>query len=1585
MHDPSLISELFQVKTADYRPPIDSRVFFIDQGLPPFTLRTAYAMLEDSQVKLGTAIRIAPLLLPRIRLTGDPQIVQFVRETLTDIWQRDIQDIISGLWYGVAGGELVYKQDQRTGQVRLKNFKPMYPGDLTLLHNGNKPVGLKITPGGAARNLGTSSYRDSVGTQDSVLRGMKSFVFINRPLFGEWLGRSDLSGAYNPWLEKADWKGAKHSRKLWFYKNAFGGGIIFHPPGTYDHVLPDGTTRRIPYRDLARQAITQAENGAVYAFEMVLHPETKEPLWKIEPPTINGDGTGLIEYVKELDLEIMRGLGIPDDVVSQDSGTGSFAGRTIPLQAFFLSMTTTLREIFDAIREQIVDPLVRLNFGKGAEDRYDVQAVLVDTEALMPTTPSQKNPQAGGQGISDSSGVMQVGDGKASFETNGQQSTQFSDSAGNPIRQDDFRPGVDDRRPEYTIPVEPEQFSFDETKHRRAPKGGITVGGTFFPGGKFIPKAAIANASPQERHALYAADRKAAGKPSFPIHRPEVTWENAKTVHNALVRQGLDPAQIKAEFAAWRKQRKELIGSYQSGKRQKPTVEQEAAAFKRYLDVKSPYFKQWFGDWQADPANASKAIDPATGEPDETHPFSQVVGEDGKPQIVYHGTTHNFDAFDPKKANYINHLGQGFYFSSNLLDSQKNYGHDDGPDIRNRISELAESITDNLSNGGDWSDYLTEEEAMDYADGEELDDVDWSSMAEDIARAKLAGDTPQVIPFYLNLRNPVTLKADSYKDNTGGTYYSYDYPSPPDDDDGDWEPEIDQNQPGAKLLQAIRTVAAGYTKEGYDPLDGEALASEVEQHMLDYGGISAFQLHRLLSNSDEGMYAAFDYDAAPSDPTGRGLGGQMAFGQLMNDIFREMGHDGVIYNDAHDYFPNMVSEGTRHYIAFHPEQIKSLDNQGTYNPQEKRYRMSRDFDESEHPRQPAGSAKGGQFAKYKFGQRIPADEATRLVQSVRAGDSRSKNQGRATHERNLGDMVYSKLPTNYLDGISDPDYGNMTGWLRATTNADRVASYVEDKPDAPIHVTLNRKGNVAFSDGAHRLLAAIDRGDKEIDALMPPELHERIHGKQDDSSSGNFQVRQWASQHFADPAHAEAFTKWFGDSKVVNEKGEPLVVYHGTGYGSDFDEFNPHTPQSVFMLDGQEIQRADGDALGPDSTGSPEKYHYGALSDALTLGVDKALAFRTDEAERSRKWREEQGRSGTSPDTERHLKDLKRLAGKRIEKQDVVRPSGDGTWFTPSLNYSFTSREGVGGQGAVKPVYLSIKNPVYLNGAEIESAGRSWQIEKYRAQGYDGAIFAPYKDDLAKDGWSGATQIVIFDSNQAKSATGNQGTFDPNNPKITMSRDADDTKGHWVTIGAKHDGEDFKGGTPVYIEGGKITKGPKALMGRSMEHLTAQTAKAKRKDAVKQAAERHEVDAEELDRMIDSVHAELTYLHNEHESIKEHARKLSGLTAGKLAALENSGLDKASVPNFDQYVEELQAAYPGHIDSKDPESSVWELIREGRQHPPAKYSKTVVDAAAERLKSSKTDGEPVEFPYDAQWDAPPDYTIVDDEVIPFAE
>jgi hypothetical protein len=47
---------------------------------------------------------------------------------------------------------------------------------------------------------------------------------------------------------------------------------------------------------------------------------------------------------------------------------------------------------------------------------------------------------------------------------------------------------------------------------------------------------------------------------------------------------------------------------------------------------------------------------------------------------------------------------------------------------------------------------------------------------------------------------------------------------------------------------------------------------------------------------------------------------------------------------------------------------------------------------------------------------------------------------------------------------------------------------------------------------------------------------------------------------------SKAFKKWFGDSKVVDEQGKPLVVYHGT-LKPGFTEFNPSTIGDTFGAD----------------------------------------------------------------------------------------------------------------------------------------------------------------------------------------------------------------------------------------------------------------------------------------------------------------------------------------------------------------------------------------------------------------------------------
>ena len=149
-----------------------------------------------------------------------------------------------------------------------------------------------------------------------------------------------------------------------------------------------------------------------------------------------------------------------------------------------------------------------------------------------------------------------------------------------------------------------------------------------------------------------------------------------------------------------------------------------------------------------------------------------------------------------------------------------------------------------------------------------------------------------------------------------------------------------------------------------------------------------------------------------------------------------------------------------------------------------------------------------------------------------------------------------------------------------------------------------------------------------------------------------------------DQTKTDAFKRWFGNSKVVDAEGKPLVVYHGTN--ADFSEF------------------------------------------------DIAKFGKTDDG-----W------------------------------------LGEGFYFSPRPRYASGYAKGDGAN--VMPVYLSMKNPFYAEGLLSDY----WTQERLIDAGFDGVIY-----DGGQDGKGDSPEYVVFRPEQIKSATGNDGSFDPANPNI---------------------------------------------------------------------------------------------------------------------------------------------------------------------------------------------------------------------------
>lgn len=144
-------------------------------------------------------------------------------------------------------------------------------------------------------------------------------------------------------------------------------------------------------------------------------------------------------------------------------------------------------------------------------------------------------------------------------------------------------------------------------------------------------------------------------------------------------------------------------------------------------NVQSQQFKRWFGDWQNDPAHASK-----------------VVNADGTPKVVYHGSTADFNTFSLKYlgTNGTNE-GYGFYFTdkkeiaegySHGTEAQRHQGADGKLfevylDIKHPLSDTEVTMTKSQ-----FRRFLMEMNKQVDEDGEPLDflsnygDVAWEGL-----------------------------------------------------------------------------------------------------------------------------------------------------------------------------------------------------------------------------------------------------------------------------------------------------------------------------------------------------------------------------------------------------------------------------------------------------------------------------------------------------------------------------------------------------------------------------------------------------------------------------------------------------------------------------------------------------------------------------------------------------------------------------------------------------------------------------------------------------------------------------------------
>ena len=108
--------------------------------------------------------------------------------------------------------------------------------------------------------------------------------------------------------------------------------------------------------------------------------------------------------------------------------------------------------------------------------------------------------------------------------------------------------------------------------------------------------------------------------------------------------------------------RKEKSNFDDDGKHLAPNGKPSNLPYRQWVMVRTPAFKNWFGDWEQNPTEASKVVD-----------------ENGEPLIVYHGSSKWFRVFNNGKEQHHSNAPDGAIFTTDNRDVANSYVNWYGP------------------------------------------------------------------------------------------------------------------------------------------------------------------------------------------------------------------------------------------------------------------------------------------------------------------------------------------------------------------------------------------------------------------------------------------------------------------------------------------------------------------------------------------------------------------------------------------------------------------------------------------------------------------------------------------------------------------------------------------------------------------------------------------------------------------------------------------------------------------------------------------------------------------------------------------
>lgn len=332
---------------------LDSTFFLFDnciQNMDTVPLQEYERMLEtDETVAVGIQFLTLSILLKIGEYThNNPDITSFVRENfegMQDNLHAACEEILTGLWAGYSGSELIWKPDG--SRIMLDKVVTYHPK--TILIQVDRQTG---------EYTGIKQWRWYDGSPVDIPKE-KSVLFSYNKKFGNHYGKSIFKPIRKNWLLKDP------ILKMWARAlDRFGTPLLAALVSDEQIDDPDNPGTQISQIEWALRMLQNIQSGTGMAF----HAGNKDAGNETKISTLTNGGSGIGEAFEKavlyLNKMLLRGLLVPSLLADDGSGKGSYALGQAHFTVFDMTISSIYKSLTEVLLEQIVRRMIEYNFGK---------------------------------------------------------------------------------------------------------------------------------------------------------------------------------------------------------------------------------------------------------------------------------------------------------------------------------------------------------------------------------------------------------------------------------------------------------------------------------------------------------------------------------------------------------------------------------------------------------------------------------------------------------------------------------------------------------------------------------------------------------------------------------------------------------------------------------------------------------------------------------------------------------------------------------------------------------------------------------------------------------------------------------------------------------------------------------------------------------------------------------------------------------------------------------------------------------------------------------------------------------------------